>query len=159
MSANAPRQAHSLPILTFRLEDQTYALAIGDVVEVAVMVELIHLPGAPDEFLGMANRHGEALPMLDLRRIFGFAPRPLSTATLFVVAEEGEQRVGLVVDEVHQVEYVPFSHLRETTNPYIHRVISHKSGLIQMIALAPLLKRYGQYSAVEQEEVEGKNGL
>jgi purine-binding chemotaxis protein CheW len=64
------READRQPVLTFTLGDGIYALPIEEVIEVAAMVELIPLADAPPEILGMVNRHGEIMPVLDLRQVF-----------------------------------------------------------------------------------------
>lgn len=97
--------AQHLPVLSFRLGEQRYALMIEDVVEVAAMVALAPVPDAPPHLLGVANRHGEVLPMLDLRLMFGLVPQPIEAATLFIVVQYEGQITGLVVDEINQVEY------------------------------------------------------
>lgn len=137
-------QSSLLALLTFSLGDQRYGLPIDEVVEVASMVELVTVKDARAELVGMVNRHGTVLPLLDLRLIFGHSPRPVDTATLFIVATHRPQQVGLVVDEVHQVEYVPFSQVRETSTAgkLIRGIISYREQLVQIISPAALLATY-----------------
>ncbi len=135
---------NSLPILTFSIGGQFYALSIDEVVEVAAMVELAAMPGAPPELLGIADRHGSPLSVVDLRKVFGAPVGIIEASTLFVVASLGSRKIGLVVDEVQQVEYIPFDHVGYTlaAGKYIRGIISYKERLIQMIALPPLLGVY-----------------
>lgn len=134
--ANSP-----VPLLTFRLGDQPYALFIEEVVEVASMVELTVLPDSPPAMLGIANRHGVVLPLFDLRLIFGKEVTPINPSTLFIVATHSGQLAGLVVDDVHQVEYMDRGELRAvpTAGKYIRDIVNHKGQLVQIIALSPLL--------------------
>lgn len=139
---NPPHDSVRLACLTFSLGHQLYALPIEDVVEVAAMVELVAVVSAAPEILGLANRHGEVLPMLDLRPIFRQGKGGnINASTLFVVAAHGDQRVGLVVDEVHQVAYFGMEQLARTTTreKYIRGIIPYGEQLIQIIALPPLL--------------------
>ncbi len=134
----------SLPLLSFNLGEQLYALRIDDVIEVAAMVEHVAMPQMPPEVLGVANRHGQPLPLLDLRLIFQQPAEPVTSATVFIVAAQGDRTVGLVVDEIHQVEYADVRQLSQITAPakYIHGIINHKSALIPIIALEALLDAY-----------------
>ncbi len=130
-----------LAFLTFSLGNQLYALPIEDVVEVAAMVELVSVVSAAPEILGLANRHGEVLPILDLRPVFQQGKSRINASTLFVVAASADQRVGLVVDEIHQVEYFGIEQLvgASTREKYVRGIIPYHNQLIQVIALPPLL--------------------
>lgn len=131
------------PFLTFSLGSQRYALPIEQVVEVAAMVEVISVPDSPPEFVGVINRHGEVLPMLDLRSLFQQKVTPLTPLTLFIVATYGGQQVGLVVDDVNQVEY--FNTDRQaglnTGEMFIQGIIPHRDYLVQIITLPALIAR------------------
>ena len=133
-----------IPILTFALGEQYYALAIEAVVEVAAMVELISTIDERVEVLGIANRHGEVLPVLDLRLVMKSEALPINEWTLFVVAVHDGKSVGLVVDAVQQVEYIPAVQVHESSasGKYIHGIISYKQRLIQLVALSPLITEY-----------------
>jgi len=128
-----------LPALTFRLGEQPYAVAIEDVVEVASMVELTRLADSPPHMLGVANRHGMMLPIYDLRQIFGHEAAPLDSYTLFIVIAYNGQIAGVVVDEVHQVEYIDPAQRQPTAGKYIRDIVSHKGQLVQLISLPQLL--------------------
>ncbi len=129
-------------ILTFSLGAQLYALPIEDVVEVAAMVERTIVPDARPELLGVVNRRGQILPLLDLRLVFHQPAAPVTSATLFIVASHADKLVGLVVDEVQQVEYIPAAEKTRTSAKIIRGMISHKEQLIQIIALPVIMATY-----------------
>lgn len=137
-------RSESLAYLTFNLDEQRYALPIEQVVEVAVMVALDTMPDTPPAVLGVANRHGAVLPMLDLRLVFGKPAPPLTSSTLFIVAAYNDQIVGLVVDEVNQVEYLQphDSQRRVGSQRYVEQIISQRDMLIQVVALAAVVDDY-----------------
>lgn len=143
MTLSSPN--NRLPFLTFNLASQFYALLVEDVVEVAAMVERMPVPDSPPEVLGIINRHGTPLLLVDLRMIFKHSAGPINSATMFVVAgRAGEQQLGLVVDEVHQVEYVDKPQFQElsTSGKYIRGIISYRSQLIPVVSLAALLDAF-----------------
>lgn len=146
-----------LPVLTFTLGEQYYALLVDDVIEVASMVELVQVADSRPEVLGIANRHGAALPILDLRILMGQKAKPIDPSTLFIVVKNRDTLFGLVVDEVQQVEYFPAEEMKKSTvsGQYIRGIISNRQRLIQVIAFAPLLSPYmGDVAADDWLKVE-----
>ena len=133
-----------IPLLTFRLAKQYYALHIDDVLEVAAMVAVTALPNASDAFLGIANRHGEVLSMIDMRMAFNLDTAEVNTSSLFIVAQTDAKRVGLVVDEIFQVKYLPrttFSTMHGA-GQHITHIISDGDRLYQLLNLKSLLSVY-----------------
>lgn len=138
----------TLALLTFRLDDQQYGLPISDVVEVAAMVEIMRIAGQPPEILGMVNRRGTPLTLVDLRKVFGRGGETIDISTLFIVAapaDQPTQQLGLVVDEVQQVEYTG-NIITAMPSPdgaqFIRGIVNHRSRLIQIVAVAPLVRAY-----------------
>ena len=137
--------AESVPHLIFLLGKQYYALPITQVIEVAAMVELTQTPNTNREFLGVANRHGAVLPILDLRPVFRQSTPRIDISTLFVVATTGEREVGLIVDEVLQIEHFSadqIAHRQSSHERHIQGIVSHNQRLIQVIALSNLLAQF-----------------
>ncbi len=143
------------PILTFRLGERTYGLLIDNVIEVAAMVEWIPMPGTRPELLGVVNRHESILPLIDLRILFGLPPSAPTIATLFIVVHAHQNQLGLVVDEVLQVEYVAQVPVRSAmTGPIISHIVNHRGELIQLIALEPLIQMIADLEHVTKPSVE-----
>lgn len=140
------------PVITFRAADQWYALQIDDVVEVAGMVELVHTANVASEVIGVADRHGTILPILDFRRVLGQAEVSIDINTLFIVVRHEDQLAGIIVDEVHQVEYLDFNLINRGTSTfgkYIRGIISHRERVVQIVALAPLFDAYLSNTVIE----------
>ena len=132
-----------LAVLTIMLGDQYYALPIGDVVEVAAMVELTMLANASAELLGAANRHGSVLPMLDLRMVLKHQHTPIDDTSLFVVAQTNNQMVGMVVDQILQVEYIDSSAIKTGgVGGHIRGVTTEQGRMIQVLELASIIDTY-----------------
>lgn len=132
-----------VPLLVFRLAEQHFALHIEHVVEVAAMVALTPVPESPDPLLGVANRHGDILPVLDLRLILAKDAAPVTTDTLFVVVHDADHLAGLVVDEVDGVRYLTQQAIRRSmTGPLVREMVNDGSDLIEIIALDSLFERY-----------------
>lgn len=132
------------PALTFRLGDQHYAIALDEVVEVSAMLELIRIVDAPPEVLGMANRHGELILVIDLRQLFGMPALAVGLNTLFIVVKYEATLLGVVVDDIQRVDYLPIKQLQQTSTwgKYIEGIISYQAQTIQFIAVPAVIARY-----------------
>jgi purine-binding chemotaxis protein CheW len=88
------------------------------------MVEISPLPEAPAVALGVINLHGEVIPVLDIRRRFGFAVRDYGLDAYLLVARTGGRALALPVDEVLGVQEIATKAviLPETIFPGIGRV-------------------------------------
>jgi len=73
-------EGSALQLVVFDLEGQRYALPLGAVDRVLPMVAVSPLPKAPAIALGVINLHGQALPVLDIRRRFGLPTREYGLA-------------------------------------------------------------------------------
>ena len=89
--------------VSFRLEQDAYALPLERVERALRMVATVQLPEAPSWMLGVINMHGQVLPVLDLGQRFGHdAKVPHPDQRLLVMSQE-PRNVALLVDKVEQV--------------------------------------------------------
>jgi purine-binding chemotaxis protein CheW len=87
-----------------RVASEHYALPVEQVLEVSELGEIASVPGSPPEILGVRNLRGQVIPVIALATMLGLSGDDPSR---LVVAESGELRAGLVVDEVLDVEELP----------------------------------------------------
>jgi purine-binding chemotaxis protein CheW len=87
--------------VTVSVRDETYALPIASVLEVAELGEISTLPGAGTGVLGLRNFHGQVLPVFELAHALGTGQerRP----SRLVVLDHGGRLAGLAVDEIANV--------------------------------------------------------
>lgn len=76
---------------------------IEAVLEILPPKDTTPIPGAPTEVLGVLSLRGGVVPVADLRTVLGFPVLPFDQETRFVFVAYGENRIGLVVDEVVEV--------------------------------------------------------
>lgn len=67
------------------------------------MMNLTRVPQSPPEVEGVINLRGKIIPVIDLRRRFGFEGKDKSTESRIVVVEVRGKVVGFIVDRVHEV--------------------------------------------------------
>jgi purine-binding chemotaxis protein CheW len=85
-------------LLLFRLAGHTLAIAARDVVEVAPVVRITELPGAPLAVEGMIRFRGAVVAVLDLRGRFGIGSPPVALDEHLVVVRAGARTVAFRVD-------------------------------------------------------------
>ena len=93
--------------LTFKLEDELFALDIGKVREVLDFTTITKVPQTPDYMRGVINLRGSVVPVVDLRLKFAMpmAEKTVNTCVIIVEVElEGENVVmGAMADAVQEV--------------------------------------------------------
>jgi len=93
--------------LTFKLDDETFALTIGKVREVLDFTTVTRVPQTPDYMRGVINLRGSVVPVMDLNRKFGMAHTGKTVNTCIIIVEidmEGETTIlGALADSVQEV--------------------------------------------------------
>jgi len=88
--------------VTFAAGNEVFAVDMAPVQEIIRVPEVVRVPLAPPTLEGLANLRGKVLPIISLRRIFGFDEKEYDDATRAVVIDLG-QPLGFVVDRVASV--------------------------------------------------------
>jgi len=88
----------------FWLAGKRFAIEVQHAREVIVLDEVTIVPRAPAYVVGVANLRGLVLPILDIRRRLGLAPRPVGRGTRVLVADGGAGQVGIAIDAVMGLE-------------------------------------------------------
>jgi purine-binding chemotaxis protein CheW len=82
--------------------EEVCAVDMAPVQEIIRLPEVVRVPLAPTALDGLANLRGKILPIISLRRMFGFDEREPDEASRAVVVDVG-QPLGFVVDRVASV--------------------------------------------------------
>jgi purine-binding chemotaxis protein CheW len=93
--------------LTFRLDDEVFALDISKVREVLDFTTITKVPRTPEFLRGVINLRGSVVPVLDLRLKFGMTKTEHTVNTCIIITEvaaDGETVViGTLADSVQEV--------------------------------------------------------
>lgn len=95
-------QADTHQFVTFLVGGEAFAVDMAPVQEIIRVPDVVRVPLAPATLDGLANLRGRVLPIISLRRIFGFPDCDHDDATRAVVIDMG-QALGFVVDRVASV--------------------------------------------------------
>jgi purine-binding chemotaxis protein CheW len=105
MSENCLMQVNQF--LTFKLDEEIFALDIGKVREVLDFTTVTKVPQTPDFMRGVINLRGSVVPVVDLRLKFALPRTQKTVNTCIIITEvetEGETLVlGAMVDSVQEV--------------------------------------------------------
>ena len=94
--------ADDVQMVTFRVGSQEFAFDILQVERILRYSAPSPLPKAPGFLEGVVPYEGGAVPVVDLRKRFDL-DAPIREETRLMVVDLGEQRVGVLVDEVREV--------------------------------------------------------
>ncbi|MBE9467466.1 MAG: purine-binding chemotaxis protein CheW [Bacteroidetes bacterium] len=90
-------------IVLFRLDELQYALYLSTIKKVIHSIKITFLPNAPKKILGVINLHGEIIPVINIRFIFGLPTREINLEDQFIIAKTSKRLIALAVDFVENV--------------------------------------------------------
>ncbi len=103
----APAVMEITQYLTFKLEDEVFALDIGKVREVLDFTTITKVPRTPEFMRGVINLRGSVVPVVDLRLKFGMSKTEKTVNTCIIIVEvtvDGETTIlGALADSVQEV--------------------------------------------------------
>ena len=91
-----------LQLVSFDLGNEEYAVDILKVQEINRMVDITTIPNAPFYVEGVINLRGKVIPVINLRKKFGFDLKEMDSHSRIIVVDVGKT-VGLIVDSVSEV--------------------------------------------------------
>jgi purine-binding chemotaxis protein CheW len=113
LDENEPNtQQGTQQFVTFMAGDEVFAADMAPVQEIIRVPEVVRVPLAPSALEGLANLRGKVLPIISLRRLFGFPEIAHDDSTRALVVDVG-QPLGFVVDRVSSVVGVEASHIED----------------------------------------------
>ena len=96
------QESDTRQFVTFIAGEEVFAVNMAPVKEIIRVPDVVRVPLAPHTLEGLANLRGKVLPIISLRRVFGFDEIEYSDSTRAIVIDMG-QPLGFVVDRVASV--------------------------------------------------------
>jgi purine-binding chemotaxis protein CheW len=96
-----------LQLVSFNIGQEEFGLDIQRIQEINRMVDITHVPNSPEFVSGVINLRGKVIPIIDLRKRFGFPQKEYDKNTRIIVVELGEAVIGFIVDAVQEVIRIP----------------------------------------------------
>ncbi len=109
-------------LLIVELRGGLYGIDSGVVREIVPLLDATRLPGAPAHVRGVVNLRGQLLTMVDVGHRLTGTPADTPEGSIVVVTM-GERTLGLLVDDVHDVQEL-------TLVPAEREVLARADGLL-----------------------------
>lgn len=133
--------------VTFRLGDENYGIDVLQVQEVLRVSEISPVPGALSFVIGVINLRGNVVTVLDARHRFGLPSKQPDDASRIIVADAFDKVVGLLVDSVSEVAYLPAEEIESPPSvgtddnaKFVSGVFNREGGLLILVDLSKLLE-------------------
>jgi len=133
-------------LISFRIEDQEFCVDIMAVREIRGWTPATQLPQSPHYICGVINLRGAVLPIVDLAARLGFEVGETSDRNVIIVAQIGEQVVGLLVDAVSDILTVTDDVIQptpdvasDTAKTFVRGLLAIDGRMISLIGLERVL--------------------
>jgi purine-binding chemotaxis protein CheW len=137
--------------LIFRINNSLYGVSTLSVKEIFLLPELTPILEAPPGIVGVIDVRGHILPVMDLNLRFGQQSDHYSLTDQIIVLEQGEQDLGIIVDEVFEVRNIPATDIAKllkdnqpasdiNSHQFIAGMVRSENELLVIINLANLLR-------------------
>ncbi|MCX8172842.1 MAG: chemotaxis protein CheW [Archaeoglobaceae archaeon] len=100
-------KGETVQVIVFRLGEERYGVDISQVREIIRPSQITKIPNAPDFVEGVINLRGQITTIVNLRKRFGLASKPIDNDTRIIVVEYNNAVIGMMVDTVNEVKYLP----------------------------------------------------
>ena len=90
-------------LVTFTLGHEEYGVDITKVREINRLVEITHVPKAPEFVEGLINLRGTVVPIIDLRKRFAIESAGDEKQHRIIVVDVHGRTIGVIVDSVSEV--------------------------------------------------------
>ena len=133
-------------LIAFRLGAQEFCLDIMSVRDIRGWTPTTPLPHSSQYVKGVINLRGAVLPVVDLAARLGFPPAEPSARHVIIIAQVGNQTIGLLVDAVSDILTVESGSIQATPNvaselarAFMKGVIAMEGRMLSLIALDSVL--------------------
>ncbi len=133
-------------LISFRIGAQEFCVDIMAIREIRGWTAATALPQSPSFVKGVINLRGAVLPIVDLASRLGFESTQANDRNVIIVAQIGEQVVGLLVDAVSDILTVTDDVIQptpdvasETAKTFVRGLIAMDGRMISLIGLDRVL--------------------
>jgi len=124
-----------LKFVGFKLALRRFAIRVENIERVIAAVEIRSIPQMPDHVKGIINLHGEIIPVIDIRAIFGLQKKEIELSDQFIIVNTSARKQALWVDSTEGITEVTASSMVEAEKlaygtKYIEGVVKTKKGMI-----------------------------
>ena len=129
--------------VVFQIEKEFYAFPVENVLEISYPLPTTRLPLTPAWLLGIVNLRGDIVPVVDFLRFIGRSPQKSAatkTKMIVLISRRDETKVGLIVDQVREVQHVstefllaPAASLEPHLAYFLRGTAAHKTHAVNVL--------------------------
>ena len=108
--------AEEKQLVVFDIAGEHYGVDIAAVREIIQMQSVTAVPDSARFVEGLINLRGVVIPVVDLRKRFGFAATEYNKDTRIMVISSRGQDIGMIVDSVTEVLRISSDSIEPTSN-------------------------------------------
>jgi purine-binding chemotaxis protein CheW len=146
MSVNSKKDgAKSREMITFLVGAQEFCIDVMSVREIRVWTPATPIAHAPSYVAGVINLRGTVLPIIDFAARLGFPPAEPTTRHAILVAQIGDQTVGLLVEGVSEILTITEDLIQPTPDvaseiarEFVSGIVATQNRMISLVALGGL---------------------
>ena len=106
-SAALSEKQNTSQFVGFQIDEQQYAFRIEQIQEIIILDQITQTPQVADCVEGVSNLRGAIIPIINVRKLLGLAPKPTDSDTRTIVVNVGGRTMGCTVDSVSHVIRIP----------------------------------------------------
>jgi len=142
---NSKDGAKSREMITFLVGAQEFCIDVMSVREIRVWTPATPIAHAPSYVAGVINLRGTVLPIIDFAARLGFPPAEPTTRHAILVAQIGDQTVGLLVEGVSEILTITEDLIQPTPDvaseiarEFVSGIVATQNRMISLVALGGL---------------------
>jgi len=146
ISQNGQNAGGMKELISFRIGAQEFCVDIMAIREIRGWTAATALPQSPSFVRGVINLRGAVLPIVDLASRLGFESTETNDRNVIIVAQIGEQVVGLLVDAVSDILTITDDMIQptpdvasDTAKMFVRGLIPMEGRMISLIGLERVL--------------------
>lgn len=118
-------------VVCFNLANEEFGLEVNQILGVNPMIEITHVPKAPDFVEGVVRIRGKVIPVIDLRKRLGMEKKEYSKKSRIIIVKVGQVRMGIIVDSVSNVIDIPNENIEPPSEVLNHANILKGVGKLE----------------------------
>jgi purine-binding chemotaxis protein CheW len=142
-----PATAGPRQFVSFRVEDEEYAIDIMAVREIKGWTLITPLPNQPTYVLGVLNLRGAIVPIFDIRCRFGKGLTVATPMHVVIIVSVENRTIGLLVDAVSDILSIDVAEIRPVPeleraagNEFLSGIIATTTGMVVLLDLENLFR-------------------
>lgn len=129
--------------VVFTIDHSLYGIPIHEVSEIIRIQTVNWIPNSSEEWIGIIHLREKVIPVMSLHKVFSGTEKELDAKTRIIIVHIGGKEIGIVVDEVDQVMFLPQQQISPpphwSQNGWMTGVYHQQDTMIALLHLESLL--------------------